>query len=225
MRRAPPRRPPRRPPSARRRDARRPPGWHSCVLTKGLALLTSSPCSRAVPWTCRRTRQAHGVQVRGLRPPPQPPLARPRPPIQPATAPRSSRCSRRCRLSWCWPERVCAAKGTQVSCFLVRFEREGLCVLTDVLFYWSLLIMPPEELLCYLEPLRPTGSLNAAPASSGRVARAPSPSIAACLEASRARAAHRPLMCGTPLDAPCDGDHDSHLNRITPTSHAREMAE
>ena len=45
-------------------------------------------------------------------------------------------------------------------------------------------------------------------------------SIAACLQASRARAAHRPLMCGTPLDAPCDGNDDRHLNRITPTSHA-----
>ena len=42
-------------------------------------------------------------------------------------------------------------------------------------------------------------------------------------QAARARAAHRPLMCGTPLDAPCDRDHDSHLNRITSTSHAREI--
>ena len=49
-------------------------------------------------------------------------------------------------------------------------------------------------------------------------------SIAACLQACRGRAAHRPLMCGTPLDAPCDGDDDSHLNRIAPTTYAREMA-
>ena len=32
-------------------------------------------------------------------------------------------------------------------------------------------------------------------------------------------------MRGTPLDAPCDEDNHSHLNRITTTFHAQEMAE
>ena len=32
------------------------------------------------------------------------------------------------------------------------------------------------------------------------------------------------LMYGTPLDAPCRKAHHSHLNRINPTTYAREMA-